>query len=304
MINLDPNFITGFCDAEGSFVVSIRKKSDYKVGWVVEPIFAIHLHGRDTALLHRIKSYFGVGTIRTNKRNGSCLYSVNSKKDIINVIIHYPLRTQKRADFELLNLVLELMNKKEHQKMEGLRKIMSIKASLNNGLTEVLKKYFPGIVPLDRPNIQVNPNLNFNWLVGFTEGDGSFGVQIRNYTNKVSLRFTLTQHLRDIGLMKSFIEKLKCGTLQIDSGRFVVYFVVTNLTDITDKLIPLFNKYPLQGTKKLDYADFVKIAVLMKNKSHLTAEGLDQIRQIKTGMNRKRDLTELESKKNKEKKQS
>jgi hypothetical protein len=40
----------------------------------------------------------------------------------------------------------------------------------------------------------------------------------------------------------------------------------------------------------------------MKNKSHLTAEGLDQIRQIKAGMNRKRDLTELESKKNKEKK--
>lgn len=26
---------------------------------------------------------------------------------------------------------------------------MSIKASLNNGLTEVLKKYLPGIVPLD-----------------------------------------------------------------------------------------------------------------------------------------------------------
>jgi hypothetical protein len=39
---------------------------------------------------------------------------------------------------------------------------MSIKASLNNGLTEVLKKDFPGIVPLDRPNIQVNQNLDFN----------------------------------------------------------------------------------------------------------------------------------------------
>jgi hypothetical protein len=47
----------------------------------------------------------------------------------------------------------------------------------------------------------------------------------------------------------------------------------------------------------LDYADFVKIAELMKNKAHLTKEGLDQIRQIKAGMNRKRDLTELESKK-------
>jgi hypothetical protein len=49
--------------------------------------------------------------------------------------------------------------------------------------------------------------------------------------------------------MKSFIEKLKCGTLQIDSGKFAVYFVVTNLTDITDKLIPLFNKYPYKVLK-------------------------------------------------------
>lgn len=99
--------------------------------------------------------------------------------------------------------------------------------------------------------------------------------------------------------MNSFIQKLKCGTLQIDYDKFAVYFVVTKLTDITDKLIPLFNKYPLQGTKRLDYADFVKIAELMKTwaVAHLTKEGLDQIRQIKAGMNRKRGLTELESKK-------
>lgn len=42
---------------------------------------------------------------------------MNSKEDLINVIIphfsNYPLLTQKRADFELLKLVLELMNKKE-----------------------------------------------------------------------------------------------------------------------------------------------------------------------------------------------
>lgn len=67
--------------------------------------------------MYRIKSSLGVGTVRTNKRTGSCLYSVNSKEDLINVIIphfsNYPLLTQKRADFELLKLVLELMNKKE-----------------------------------------------------------------------------------------------------------------------------------------------------------------------------------------------
>jgi hypothetical protein len=46
-----------------------------------------------------------------------------------------------------------------------------------------------------------------------------------------------------------------------------------------------FQKYPLQGVKSKDFKDFCKVAELMENKAHLTAEGLDQIRQIKAGMN-------------------
>jgi hypothetical protein len=38
----------------------------------------------------------------------------------------------------------------------------------------------------------------------------------------------------------------------------------------------------------LDFNDFCKIADLMQNKSHLTPDGLEQIRQIKSGMNRGR----------------
>jgi hypothetical protein len=38
----------------------------------------------------------------------------------------------------------------------------------------------------------------------------------------------------------------------------------------------------------LDYLDFVKVIELMKEKEHLTEEGLNQIRKIKAGMNRGR----------------
>jgi len=54
-------------------------------------------------------------------------------------------------------------------------------------------------------------------------------------------------------------------------------------------IIPFLNKYPLLGTKLLNYQDFCKIAELMQDKVHLTQEGLEQIRQIKSGMNSKRD---------------
>ena len=33
-----------------------------------------------------------------------------------------------------------------------------------------------------------------------------------------------------------------------------VYFVVTKFKDISEKLIPLFDEYPIQGVKALDYS--------------------------------------------------
>lgn len=66
----------------------------------------------------------------------------------------YPLITQKRADFELFKMVIELMNKKQHLTPEGLHKILSLKASINIGLTTELKTAFPNIIPAERPIVE------------------------------------------------------------------------------------------------------------------------------------------------------
>jgi hypothetical protein len=95
------------------------------------------------------------------------------------------------------------------------------------------------------------------------------------------LRFTINQHSRDILLTKSFIQYLNCGRVSEDSIRSIVRFEVTKLSDIIDKIIPLFEKSPLKSSKALNYADFCKVAELMQNKAHLTEEGLNQIKMIK-----------------------
>ena len=64
--------------------------------------------------------------------------------------------------------------------------------------------------------------------------------------------------------------------------------MVSGLSDITEKVIPFFLAHPLQGAKKKELADFIKVADLMKLKAHLTKEGLEEIRAIKSGMNFKR----------------
>jgi len=44
-----------------------------------------------------------------------------------------------------------MVARKEHLTMEGLHKVLSIRASINNGLSERLKTFFPNVNPVVRP---------------------------------------------------------------------------------------------------------------------------------------------------------
>lgn len=146
--SINPNYVTGFSDGEATFSISILKKPGNKTGYQVFPIFSIQLHKKDLLLLEKLKSFFNVGTIRLKKKkdniNDTVIFSVQSIKYLTNSIIphfnKYPLLTQKRADFILFKEIIDLMNKGKHLTNEGLLKIISIKASMNKGLNESLKK--------------------------------------------------------------------------------------------------------------------------------------------------------------------
>ena len=56
-LNLNPWWVTGFVDGEGSFHVSVRKNKDSKLGWLVQQRFTIGLHVKDKAILQEILSY-------------------------------------------------------------------------------------------------------------------------------------------------------------------------------------------------------------------------------------------------------
>ena len=124
---------------------------------MVHPFFKLNLHKADIALLKKIQSFYGVGKIYESKAN-SAEYIVGSLKDLTDVIIphfdKYPLMTQKRADFLLFKLIIELMNKKEHLTTDGLRKIVSLRASINNGLPLQLQTAFVDIKPVERPEVE------------------------------------------------------------------------------------------------------------------------------------------------------
>ena len=293
---LNPNFITGFVDAEGSFVVLIRKLPNYKSGWRVETRFQIGIGKKDRPILELIKSFLG-GVGKISEELTSVELRVSSITDIINIIIphfeKYPLLTQKKADFEIFKLIVKLINDKKHLAYEGILEIVSLRASMNLGLSSRLNEAFPNITPVSRPVVQGQKIKDPYWLAGFASGEACFFIDIHKSSStkvgaQVQLKFQITQHIRDAELLKSLISYLGCGTYYPRLTQDIGEFAVVGLNDIISNVIPFFKKYPIIGIKVEDFLAFCKVSDLMSNKQHLNTEGLENIRLIKSSMNRKR----------------
>jgi hypothetical protein len=178
---------------------------------------------------------------------------------------------------------------KSHVTREGLLTLVSLKASLNRGLSETLNIAFPEITSVLRPEVKLSGIIDPFWFTGFVDAEGCFSVVLfKSKTSKLGeatkLSFILTQNVRDINLMRSFVEYFKCGYVASENIN-TVDFKITKLTELKNVIVPFFEKYPLQSKKSLDFQAFLEVVKLVDSKQHLTLEGLNKIRVIKNGMN-------------------
>ena len=105
--------------------------------------FQIGLHLKDEKILKLIQSTLGVGKIyRSQSRADSVELQVSSIKDmsaIIRFFDNYQLITQKWADYILFKEAYELILNKQHLTIEGLIKLVEIKALIKVFLINLKK---------------------------------------------------------------------------------------------------------------------------------------------------------------------
>ena len=177
--------------------------------------------------------------------------------------------------------------------------VISKSNSVKTGLSEELKVAFPNAEPILRPLIQNQVIPDPCWLAGFINGEGFF-IHIKASKTKIGkqvlLKFQISQHLRDKELLESFVDYyFGCGNYYFSNSQKVGHFIVSNFSDIDQKIIPYLKRYPIIGIKLLELVNFCEVAELIKTKQHLTDEGFKKIRDIKNGMNRNRDLSKNSS---------
>ena len=131
-----------------------------------------------------------------------------------------------------------------------------------------------------------------DYIVGLTDGEGCFLVQIRTDC-RIVLRYFITQRFDNRKLLDKVADFFKVGYVYRkfqgnDKKKTTFVYEVTKQDEIQSVIIPFFEKYSLQGIKAESFRRFSKIAAIVKDRQDtrkLSKEELDEVWQLKLTMN-------------------
>ena len=133
------------------------------------------------------------------------------------------------------------------------------------------------------------------YITGISDGEGSFQITIQDNKGKGKtgykpfLEFKITQKNHSVGLLYEIKKFFGCGRINIDNNKTgTMKFVITNIDDLVNKVIPHFDKYILKTSKHLNYLDFKMAILIMNEKKHYNLEGINNLKNIKSNMNKSR----------------
>lgn len=199
----------------------------------------------------------------------------------------YPLISWKRGDYLLFKQILSIIQLKEHLTLQGLQKIINIRATLNYGLSKELQLMFPETVPVPRPLRETCVIPHSQWIAGFTSAEGNFSVSLDKGIFKSQL-FKITQHEKDEVLLTAIKDYFNCGYCYLRKKENTIDFKVTKFSVVNEIIIPFFIKNPILGVKSLDFNDWCLVSDIVNKREHKLEEGALKIIEIQRGMNRGR----------------
>lgn len=115
-----------------------------------------------------------------------------------------------------------------------------------------------------------------NWLVGVTDGDGTFSFSYSNKKKKIwNFSFQISQSSYNLRLLYYIKSNLKVGSVSVDEKNKQAVFRVRNKTHILKHIIPLFDVSPLLTSKHFKYTVFKEaLLISIDNKLSLAEKDI------------------------------
>ena len=121
-----------------------------------------------------------------------------------------------------------------------------------------------------------------SYLSGFADGEGCFCVTFNKSKRhrfgwEIRPSFSASQNYDKAEILRMFKSHLNCGSIRPDRSDKTLKFEVRSITELVEKVIPHFEKYPLLSNRKKDFYLFSEICKTMYKKEHLTEKGFEKI---------------------------
>ena len=123
-------------------------------------------------------------------------------------------------------------------------------------------------------NINKNKKLFYQWLVGFTDGDGTFSISYSN--DKWSLIYKLSQHEYNIRLLYFIKSQLGVGKINKVTKTKTVNYFIRDRNKLAEVIFPIFDNYPLLTSKYFNYLKFKEAYSILED-NNLTKIKRDEL---------------------------
>jgi hypothetical protein len=124
------------------------------------------------------------------------------------------------------------------------------------------------------------------WVTGITDSEGNFNINYNKKSNKVTFSYKVTQKKHSLTILVYLVSFFNVGNINIDNIKTDGYkYTISNTDDLVNVIIPHFDKYPLMGSKQLDFLDWKKAIFL-----YLETKDIKAVLSVKEKMNTKRSF--------------
>jgi hypothetical protein len=130
-----------------------------------------------------------------------------------------------------------------------------------------------------------------SYVTGFVDGEGCFSVSfsIRSKMKmglEVRPSFAVSQHKRNRDIILWLQRFFGCGGVRFCKRDQNFKFEVRSTADIIKKVIPHFEKYPLQTSKMTDFLAFKEVCGLVHSNHHLEPNGMKKVIELSEKINK------------------
>lgn len=278
------SYLAGLIEGDGHIAVH-DKNSKSKV-YRPKIIIAFNIH--DKPLADKISAELKVGKVISKPKAGHVLLQILAKQEVLNI----------------MNLINGYMRT---PKIEALHRAI-------NWINEIDNSCIPCL------GLDLSPVDSTNWLAGFTDADGCFGLSIydrkkngvflrtsvqtsfrievkQNYSREVTFDQGGASYFHILSEIAAFFTvNLYTRTRKTEDKVYYAFVAMAHNSRSHEIVRKYFDRFPLYSSKYLAYKDWCLVQDIKK--APLTKENLDKIKIIKNNFNSKRkvfDFSHLDS---------